>query len=83
MGTVLRAGSIRGELETREAEHKTDQLSVQESADQQASIVYGGDEHMSRDDIRLAAGPDGPLQRFDGRHIFGRFENLDYGRRHN
>jgi hypothetical protein len=62
MGTVFRPGTIRRELNAGETKHKPDQLVLNERADYNPAVVHGGDQHVGRDHIGLAARPNNALK---------------------
>ena len=82
----LAIGPSADEFQPRETEHHADQFSAGKGADDQPSVVGGGQEDVRRQDVGLAFGPDDALQVFDLEHVLGLFKNTDgplvFGFRH-
>ena len=75
---MLGARTVWGFFETGKAEHEADQSFVRvESAQQQAAIVDGGDEHVQWHHVRFGAGPHLTLKFLDEAHIFRGFHQAN------
>src|ERR1041384_7925969 len=77
MRAMLWARTIGRELDAGETKDEADECIVLICTRDQTAVVDGGDQHMRRNHIRFAAGPDGAVQRLNSVHVFRGFENLD------
>src|SRR5271157_6518938 len=77
MRTVFWARTIRCGLQTRKTKHKADHLFIHECAEYKSAVMNSGNQQMRGDNIRLTAGPDFTLKRFNRGHFFNGFQQTN------